>query len=56
MIIFEGEFEIIEKEKIKHIVNQMGKIDEDIAVVNEISYMFSQVGKDIIVKKINTVI
>lgn len=56
MIIFEGEFEVLEKERIKYIVNQMEKIDEDIAVVNEVSYIFSQVGKDIIVKKINTVI
>lgn len=55
MIKFEGDFEVIEKEMVIQIVNQIGEIDEDIAVVNEIQYMFSQVGKDIVVKKINKI-
>lgn len=53
MIKFEGNFEVLEKEIIKQIVNELGEVNEDIAVVNDISFKFSQVGKDIIVKKID---
>ena len=55
MIKFEGDFEVIEKAMVIQIANQMGKVDEDIAVVNDVQYMFSQDGKDIIVKKINKI-
>lgn len=56
MIIFEGEFEVLEKEIARQIVSQLGEVNEDIAVVNEVSYVFTQSGKDVIVKKINKVI
>lgn len=56
MIKFEGSFEMLEKEIIKQILNEIGEVNEDIAVVNDIAFKFSQVGKDIVVKKVDKVI
>lgn len=56
MIKFEGDFEVLEKEIIKQIVNELGEINEDMAVVNDVTFKFSQVGKDIIVKKIDKLV
>ncbi|MBB6713726.1 hypothetical protein [Clostridium gasigenes] len=56
MIKFEGDFEILEKAMVIQIVNEIGEIDEDIAVVNDVQYMFSKEGKDIVVKKINKIL
>lgn len=56
MIKFEGSFEVLEKEIIKQIVNEIGDVNEDIAVVNDITFKFTQVGKDIVVKKIDKIV
>ncbi|MEG2290879.1 MAG: hypothetical protein RSC24_12970 [Clostridium sp.] len=56
MIKFEGSFEVLEREIIKQIVNEMGDVNEDIAVVNDVTFKFTQVGKDIVVKKIDKIV